>query len=290
MGCDREGFVAILDDCVLCPRACGVDRAAGQLGACRTGAVAVVASAGLHFGEEACLVGRGGSGTIFFAGCNLGCVFCQNFDISQAADMAAVGREAEPEQIADIVLGLERRGCENVNFVSPTHVAHVVAEAVVMARRHGLKVPVVYNCGGYESVQTLRLIEGLVEIYMPDFKWGSADAGRRYSGVRDYPMVATEALAEMYRQVGPLVMDARGVATRGVLVRHLVMPDDLARSRNVIDTVAKTAPGSAINVMAQYRPCHRAGEHPELLGRVSYETVAALRHYAAECGLIRADH
>ncbi len=269
--------------CTLCPRACSVDRSAGEVGACRIGAEAVVASAGPHFGEEPVLVGRGGSGTIFLAGCNLGCVFCQNADISHSNE----GREMPPAQIASVALRLQDGGCENVNFVTPTHVAHALAEAVVLARAAGLTVPIVYNCGGYESVETLRLLAGLVEIYMPDFKYADPDAGRKYSGAPDYPAVATAALQEMYRQVGPLETDERGVARRGVLVRHLVMPGDLARSREVIDIVARTAPGAALNVMAQYRPWFRAKEYPELCRRPELEEIRALKAAADARGLRR---
>lgn len=267
--------------CVLCPRRCQVDRTAGQVGACRIGAEPVVASAGPHFGEEPVLVGRGGSGTIFLSGCNLDCVFCQNADISHSTD----GRAMSPTQIAAVALRLADIGCENINFVTPTHVNHALAEAIALARAGGLTVPVVYNCGGYESVETLRLLEGLIEIYMPDFKYADAAAGRKYSGVPDYPDVATAALEEMYRQVGPLQTDARHVATRGLLVRHLVMPNDLARSREVIETVARVAPGSALNVMGQYRPCFRADEYPELRARPAGEEIRRLQAHALSRGL-----
>ncbi len=296
---------AMLAHCTLCPRACGVDRTAGKLGACRVGAEAVVASAGPHFGEEPVLVGGGGSGTIFFAGCNLDCVFCQNHDISHPGFEGrlrsrkrggSAGREPDPaesgghrvkpEQIAELALRLQRGGCENINFVTPTHVSHAVAEAIAIARSRGLAVPVVYNCGGYESVETLRLLDGLIEIYMPDFKWADAAAGRKFSGVADYPAVATAALAEMFRQVGPLALDERGVATRGVLVRHLVMPADLARSREVIDIVARTGPGCAINVMGQYHPAFRAGEFPDVLARPTRQEIESLRAHAAAAGLL----
>jgi len=269
--------------CTLCPRRCSVDRAAGQVGACRIGAEPVVASAGPHFGEEPVLVGRGGSGTIFLSGCNLDCVFCQNFDISHSTD----GRRLSPEEIAALALRLARGGCENINFVTPTHVAHALAEAIVLARSAGLAVPIVYNCGGYESVETLALLEGLVEIYMPDFKYADAEAGRKYSGVPDYPAVATVALAEMYRQTGPLQTDGRRVATRGVLVRHLVLPGDLAASREVIETVARAAPGCALNVMAQYRPCFRAEEYPELCHRPSSGEIRSLQELADARGVQR---
>jgi len=244
-----------------------------------------VASAGPHFGEEPVLVGKGGSGTVFFSGCSLDCVFCQNDDISHGVS----GQKASPAQIAATAMRLAGTGCVNINFVTPTHVAHAVAQAIALIREGGCTVPVVYNCGGYEPVEVLRLLDGLVEIYMPDLKWADADAGRKYSGVPDYPAVATAALAEMYRQVGTLKTDGRGVATRGVLVRHLVMPDDLSRSRDVIDIVARTAPGCAINVMGQYHPAYRAGEFPELMAHVPRRNVDDLREYAASQGLVRAD-
>ncbi|HUS47444.1 MAG TPA: radical SAM protein [Phycisphaerae bacterium] len=272
----------VIRDCTLCPRRCRVDRQAGQVGSCRIGAEAVVASAGPHFGEEPPLVGAGGSGTIFLAGCNLHCAFCQNFDISQDA----AGRKVTPAQLAAIALGLQARGCENVNFVTPTHVAHAVAEAIRIARGRGLNVPIVYNCGGYESVEMLGLLAGLVEIYMPDFKYADAAAAAKYSDAKDYPAVATAALAEMYRQVGPLALDDRGVAARGLLVRHLVLPGDLAGSEKVIDIVAATAPGCTINVMAQYRPAYRAAEFPELMSRPSPAEIARLREHAGQKGLV----
>ncbi len=274
-----------------------MDRTAGKVGACRIGAQAVVASAGPHFGEEPVLVGHGGSGTIFLAGCNLGCVFCQNWDISHTTD----GTPCSPDVIAQMALSLQRRGCVNVNFVTPTHVAHAVAEAVWRARAAGLTVPIVYNCGGYEAVETLRLLEGLVDIYMPDFKYAEttppklverrldAQAGEKYSGAKNYPQVAQEALAEMYRQVGPLQVNDDGVGTRGVLVRHLVMPADLAHSRQVIDIVARTAPACAINVMGQYHPAGEASRFPELLAHPAADEISALRRYATSLGLVRVD-
>jgi putative pyruvate formate lyase activating enzyme len=278
-----EKLKEMLKACRLCPRACTVDRTAGERGACMTGMNARVSSAMGHFGEEPVLVGKGGSGTIFFSGCNLGCVFCQNYDISQADE----GTECSSDEIVKTALRLERQGCENINFVSPTHVTHVVAEVIVKARGQGLRVPVVFNCGGYESVETLMLLEGLVEIYMPDFKYADEAAGRKYSGVREYPAAARAALKEMYRQVGPLKVNAEGVAQKGVLVRHLVMPHDIAQSKKVIEIVARTAPGCAINVMGQYRPAYRAGNFPELMDCPSDEDVRMLREYAGECGLVR---
>jgi putative pyruvate formate lyase activating enzyme len=268
--------------CHLCPRCCGVDRAAGQRGACRTGTLAAVASYGPHFGEEQVLVGQGGSGTIFFQGCNLACVFCQNHDISQQDG----GEPMQPTELAELMLQLQAKGCENVNLVTPTHVAHAAAEAIVLARGRGLRLPIVYNCGGYESLETLKLLDGLIEIYMPDFKYADAAAAKRYSGVDNYPAVAKVALAEMHRQVGPLKLDGRGVAQGGVLVRHLVMPGDVACGREVIDAVARVAPGAAINIMAQYHPAHRAVAFPELLDRPRRHDIQLLQDYARERGLV----
>jgi len=272
--------------CNLCPQCCGVDRTRGQPGSCGIGQAAVVSSAGAHFGEEPVLVGAGGSGTIFFSSCNLDCQFCQNFDISHST----AGRVVSPRRLARVMCELARSGCANINFVTPTHVAHAVAEAICLARAQDLAVPVVYNCGGYESVRTLQLLEGLIEIYMPDFKYADAAAAKKYSGAENYPSVAAAALAEMYRQVGPLELDEKRLAVRGVLVRHLVMPNNIARSREVIDIVARTAPGCAINVMGQYRPTFRAANYPELLALVEPREVRELRDYAASCGLTRVDY
>ncbi|MCK4626159.1 MAG: radical SAM protein [Phycisphaerae bacterium] len=281
---------SMLSPCRVCPRRCGVDRLApkgqgGEVGFCRIGAAPHVASAGPHFGEEPVLVGSGGSGTIFFQRCNLDCVFCQNFDISHRNG----GIEADADELVSLMSALQRRGCDNINFVTPTHVAPQVLEAIIIARREGLIVPIVYNCGGYESVEMLSLLEGHIDIYMPDFKYALAAAGRKYSGVADYPQVAKAALVEMYRQVGPLTLDERGLAVRGVLVRHLVLPADLAESEKVIDIVAETAPGCGINVMGQYHPCYRADEFPELQALPSRPEIARLREYAVAQGLMRVD-
>ncbi len=276
---------ARLGACDLCPMECGVNRNDGGRGRCGVGVLAPVCSFGPHHGEEEVLVGRGGSGTIFFSGCNLSCLFCQNHDISQSV----VGEEFDPEALAALALRLERQGCENVNFVSPTHVVHVVAEAVDRARMGGLGVPVVFNCGGYESVDVLEILEGRVDIYMPDFKWADADAGERFSGAPDYPRVAEDALREMYGQVGPLQVADDGVARRGVLVRHLVMPGDLSSSQEVVRIVARAAPGAAINVMGQYRPAYRASRYPALRRGVGWARLRELRRTAADAGLRRVD-
>lgn len=230
-------------------------------------------------------MGRGGSGTIFFQRCNLDCVFCQNFDISHADG----GVEVLADKVARLMLDLQGGGCSNVNFVTPTHVSPQILEAILIARSRGLTVPTVYNCGGYESVEMLALLEGYVDVYMPDFKYAAVEAGWKYSGVEDYPQAARAALAEMYRQVGPLTLDERGLAQRGVMVRHLVMPADLADSEKVIDTVAEVAPGAGINVMGQYRPSYRASEFPELLVSPKRADIERLREYAGSRGLMRLD-
>jgi len=262
-----------------------VDRLAGELGHCRTGGVARVTSAGAHFGEEDVLVGPGGSGTIFFQGCNLDCAYCQNYEISHGPD----GEEMPPAALAELMLDLQRRGCSNVNFVTPTHVAPQVLEAITIARDRGLALPTVYNCGGYESLEMIALLAGAIDIYMPDFKYASAEAGLKYSAVPDYPLVARTAMEEMYRQVGPLRLDNNSLATGGVMVRHLVLPMDLAESDKVIDTVAEAAPRAGMNVMGQYRPSWRADEFPELLSLPHPAEVRRLRLYAASRGLQRLD-
>ena len=250
----------MLRRCEICPRRCGVDRLAGEIGFCGVGSEALVASFAPHFGEEPPLVAWGGSGTIFFAGCNLDCVFCQNHDISHERRGAPV----DAERLAAMALSLQSRGCHNVNFVTPTHVVPRMAEAVELARRDGLTVPVVYNCGGYERVETLRALEGLVEIYMPDAKYWMPETAERLSAAPDYPGVMREALREMHRQVGDLEI-VKGVARRGLLVRHLVMPGQLDQSVAILDFLADAiSPNTYVNVMPQYRPVYRAHEFPEI--------------------------
>jgi putative pyruvate formate lyase activating enzyme len=257
---------ALLRRCVTCPRNCRVDRTAGELGVCRVGALAQVASYGPHFGEEAPLVGRGGSGTIFFAGCNLECVFCQNHDISQPAAEAGALRaewEAPAARIAEMMLGLQAAGCENINLVSPSHVVPQILAAVAEAAEAGLRLPLVYNSGGYDHVHTLGLLKGVIDIYMPDMKYTDDAVGRQLSGVDDYVARNRAAVLEMHRQVGDLRLDERGVAVRGLLVRHLVLPDGLSGTADVAHFLAnEISPDTYINVMDQYRPAHRAAKGP----------------------------
>lgn len=251
------------------------------MGFCGCTTELLVSSAGPHFGEEAPLVGLHGSGTIFLAGCNLGCVFCQNYEISHH-------REGYPVSCKDIVammLHLESLGCHNINFVTPTHFAPQLAEAIVMARAQGLRVPIVYNCGGYESVEMLRLLDGLIEIYMPDMKYADPLVAEKFSSAVDYPTVNQEAVREMWRQVGDL--DVRdGLARRGLLVRHLVLPGNLAGSEKIIDFLAREiSDNTYINVMEQYRPCFKARNFPEIARRPTPAEIKIAKEYASEKGL-----
>ena len=276
-----DELYALLDPCTLCPRLCRARRRQGETGACGIGADLKIASVGPHFGEERPLVGTGGSGTIFLAGCNLLCVFCQNWDISHGAE----GRLSSVEDLVRQMRALERRGCHNINFVSPTHLTPPIADAIVRARDAGLSVPIVYNCGGYERVETLRHLEGLVEIYMPDCKFLDADMAATYANAPDYPETVKAALAEMHRQVGDLQIRG-GLARRGLLVRHLVLPGGGADSRAILDFLADAISGDTyVNVMGQYRPCFRAGDHPALARRPTHEEIAQAQAHAVARGL-----
>lgn len=261
-----------------------VDRPSGEVGACGIGPNALVSSSCPHFGEEPPLVGRNGSGTIFFAGCNLGCIFCQNYDISHLRR----GRDTSVADLAETMIAFQNMGCHNINLVTPTHISPMAADAVVQARATGLRVPIVYNCGGYESVETLGLLEGVVDIYMPDIKYGSNEVGGRLSDAPDYWDVVRDAVREMYRQVGDLDVDAGGVATRGMLVRHLVMPDGLAGTAEVCDFLANDISlDTYVNIMAQYRPMYRAYETPGTAGTVTRHDIRAAQAMARDAGLYR---
>jgi len=281
---EAEGRLA---DCTLCPRDCHVDRRRTTAGAvCRTGARAVVASYGAHHGEEDPLRGWRGSGTIFFSWCNLRCVYCQNWDISQQG----VGRDVEPEELARMMLELQAAGCHNINLVTPSHVVAQIVAAVYEAARHGLRLPIVYNTGGYDALDALALLDGIVDIYMPDMKYGDTLLARRYSKVPNYVEVNQAAVREMHRQVGDLVLDEHGIAQRGLLVRHLVLPSGLAGTEAVLAFLAQQiSPRTYLNLMDQYRPCYRADEYPELDRRVTAAEYAAALAAAARHGLTRLD-
>ena len=270
-----------MNPCTLCPRRCEVYRGKGEIGFCGIGDMPVVSSVGPHFGEESVLVGFGGSGTIFFAGCNLGCVFCQNFDISHHRH----GREITIERLAQSMLGLQNYGCSNINFVTPTHVIPAITAAIELARKKGLTLPTVYNTGGYDLVETLRLLEGFVDIYMPDMKYSDSGVAQELSAAPDYPEVNFAAVKEMHRQVGDLKVK-RGLATRGLLVRHLILPENLAGSTKIIDFLAeKISLSTTINVMEQYRPCYKASSHPKINRRPTFEEIESVRQYAIKKGL-----
>jgi len=277
---------ARLASCDICPRECGVDRLGDERDACQTGRWALVSSVGPHFGEESPLVGARGSGTVFFAGCNLACRFCQNADISQLTH----GEPVEAAELARMMLAVQGMGCHNLNLVTPTHVTAQILEALVVAVERGLELPIVYNCGGYESLETLRLLDGIVDIYMPDLKYMSAGPGERLSGVPDYPEVAQAALKEMQRQVGELTVDEQGVSRRGLLVRHLVLPDGLAGTAEAMRFLAEEiSPGTYVNVMDQYRPCHLVIGDPQLGRRLTAREHADALQAALDAGLTRLD-
>jgi putative pyruvate formate lyase activating enzyme len=276
----------ILKSCCLCPRECGVDRSIDQKGYCRTGVQAVVSSYSPHFGEEDPLVGSRGSGTIFFAHCNLLCLFCQNYEISHLGE----GREVTPDHLAKIMLSLQEIGCHNINFVSPSHVVAQILAALPAAITDGLRIPLVYNTGGYDSVETLKMLDGLFDLYMPDIKFMDGGVTDRFCRAKDYPERAKAAIKEMHRQVGDLVVNQRGIAERGLLIRHLVLPGELAGTREAMGFLAKEiSPHTYVNIMAQYRPCGEAHKHPPLNRRVTpaeYEEALAI---AQEEGIHRLD-
>ncbi|HSB69478.1 MAG TPA: radical SAM protein [Candidatus Methylomirabilis sp.] len=275
----------LLERCRVCPRECLAQRLLGETGVCGVAEQAMVASYGPHFGEERPLVGSGGSGTIFLAHCNLCCVFCQNSEISQEGE----GQIFSTQKLAETMLELQRVGCHNINFVTPTHQVPQILRALPAAVQGGLQVPLVYNCGGYESLETLRLLDGVFDIYMPDFKYAHAEVARQFSRVENYPEVAKAAFREMHRQVGDLTMDRRGIASRGLLVRHLVLPNDLAGTAEVVRFLADLSKDTYVNIMAQYRPCYRAHEYPSLARRPTRAEFQAALQLARAAGLRRLD-
>ncbi len=277
----------ILKSCTLCPRNCRVDRTAGEVGFCGTGHQPYVASWNPHFGEEAPLVGHSGSGTIFFSHCNLGCLFCQNWTISHAGAGGLISCKA----LANIMLVLQQgHDCHNINCVTPTHQVYQILKALEIAIEGSLRVPLVYNCGGYEALETLQLLEGVIDIYMPDFKFADPEVAEQYAKAGDYPAVARAALKEMHRQVGDLVLDSQGIAQRGLLVRHLVLPEGLAGTREIVAFLAEEiSPDTYTNIMDQYTPCYLAGEHPPLDRRPTREEHRRALKAAREAGLSRLD-
>lgn len=279
--------LAHMRHCTLCANGCHVNRLLSTRGAiCRTGEKVVVCSYGPHFGEERPLVGHGGSGTIFFSWCNLHCVFCQNWEISHEGE----GREISTKQLADMMLELQDMGCQNINLVTPSHVVTQILSALLKAAEKGLQLPLVYNTGGYDSPEALALLDGVVDIYMPDMKFADSNLARKYLGVPDYAEINQEAVREMHRQVGDLVLDEDGLARRGLLVRHLLLPENLAGSDRIFKFLAdEISPETYLNLMDQYRPCYRADEVPPLDRRPTSEELRNALRQAKACGLHRFD-
>lgn len=272
----------LLESCTLCARRCKVDRTKGEKGFCRSGMEPLVSSFFPHFGEEDPLRGSHGSGTVFLANCNLRCIYCQNWELSHLGE----GEPMSPAELARAMLHLQRLGCHNINFVTPTHFAPQLIEAVRLAAQQGLRLPIVWNCGGYESVEALRLLEGIVDIYMPDIKYGTEPPARKYSAAPDYFEVACAAVREMHRQVGDLVIED-GLAVRGLLIRHLVLPNGLAGSKEVLEFIASLSRDSYVNIMDQYRPCYKAFDYPELARGITLQEYEEVVKLAWSLGLRR---
>lgn len=280
-----EEVKRIVHQCTLCPHRCGIDRSVDRSGFCRSGVFPIVSAWNAHFGEEAVLVGRNGSGTIFFTNCNLRCIYCQNYDISQLG----CGKEVTFDDLACMMVELQKRGCHNINFVTPTHMIYAILEALLIAVPRGLTVPLVYNSGGYDSVATLRLLKSVFDIYMPDLKYADADTGSELSGILDYPAVSQNAVREMHDQVGDLVLDSACVACRGLLVRHLILPNNRAGSKQIIDFCAELSTNTYLNLMDQYRPAYRARECRDLRRRITSDEFGQTMRYAVARGLKRLD-
>jgi putative pyruvate formate lyase activating enzyme len=273
-----------LSNCVCCPRACGIDRLAGKVGFCRIPASIRISHVGLHFGEEPALSGTKGSGTIFFTGCNLRCVFCQNFQISQEFKKGSP-RTLSVEELAGEMLSLQNQGAHNINFVSPSHMIFQMADAIRVAKEKGLVIPVVYNTNGYDSVDALRQVRGLVDIYLPDIKYLDNGLGKKFSAVDDYADVIPGVLREMLDQVGHLEMDADGVATRGLLVRHLVLPGELENSRRCLSFLAELSTDTFLSIMSQYSPQYKACDHPGINRKLTVAEYDEIIDYALDLGL-----
>jgi len=273
-----------LKECRLCPRECRVNRLDGEIGVCQAGSELTVSSAFPHFGEESPLVGYHGSGTIFLTYCNLRCIFCQNYDISHLGS----GERMTSSDLARIMLRLQEMGCHNINFVTPTHYAPQIVASLPEAIEKGLRLPIVYNCSGYESIEVVRLLEGIVDIYMPDAKYMDEKYPKRFSNAPDYPEVIKTVLKEMHRQVGDLALNSKGIAERGLLIRHLVMPGGVASSEAMLKFIAEEiSVSSYVNIMDQYRPEYRAHEYPEINRRITHKEYMEAIQWAKHYGLHR---
>jgi putative pyruvate formate lyase activating enzyme len=283
----EKELTAVLVKCRTCARKCEVNRLAGENDVCRTTRNPKVSSSGAHFGEERPLVGRYGSGTIFFSNCSLLCCYCQNWEIAHRGD----GRYVSHRQLADMMLRLQDQGCHNINFVTPSHMVPQIIRGLCYAVDDGLKVPLVYNTGGYDNIDTIKLLDGIFDIYLPDFKYQDEKYANKYSNeAKDYPQVAAQVIKEMHRQVGVLKTDSRGVALRGLMIRHLVLPNNIAGTDKFVKWVAKELScDTYVNIMPQYRPCYKAKEHPELNRGLTHKEWQQALSWAKEAGLTNLD-
>ena len=279
-----ERLYRILESCELCPRKCGANRSEGEKGYCRSGKELVISSYGPHFGEEPEITGKYGSGTIFLTNCNLLCIYCQNYEISHLG----YGEEVSIDKSAEIMLSLQSRGCHNINLVTPTHFTPQLVKAISVAAGRGLNLPVFWNCSGYENVETIKLLDGVVDIYKPDIKYSESKPAKKYSNAPDYFERCKEALKEMHRQVGDLKVDERDIAYKGLLIRHLVLPNNLAGSERVLEFISEELSKECyVNIMDQYRPCGRAYEYEELRRRPTSTEYLKAVDYAKKLGLHR---
>ncbi len=276
-----EKALSMLENCNVCPNDCKINRLEDKRAYCKTGRYARVASYFPHRGEEFPIRGYNGSGTIFFSYCNMRCVYCQNYDVSQLGE----GEEVKPEELADIMIRLQNWGCHNINLVSPSHVVPQILEALYIAVEKGLKIPIVYNTSSYDSLESLKLLDGVVDIYLPDLKYLNNEFGKKYSKVKGYADRAKEAIKEMYRQVGDLKVDERGIAIRGVLVRHLVLPNGISTTDEVLEFLREISPNLAVNVMSQYYPTNKAYRYPEINRRISWSEYESALSKAEHLGL-----
>lgn len=273
-----------MKECRLCPHECMADRLNGDKGVCGTGKYAVVNSAMPHHGEESPLSGVNGSGTVFFSHCNMACVFCQNWEISSGGS----GRELTSDDLAKVMLALQREGCHNINLVSPSHIIPHFLSALLIAVEKGLKLPIVYNSGGFDSLESLKLLDGIIDIYMPDMKYGKSETALRLSNVKNYVKINQAAVLEMHRQVGDLKLDEGGIAFRGLLIRHLVMPKMLEETEHILTFISENvSKNTYVNVMGQYRPCYKTRQYPEIDRALDIETFLAAKELAKRVGLKR---
>lgn len=284
LGFRVEKLFKILENCEICPRKCHINRLKKEKGTCQLGILPMVSSFQPHFGEEAPLVGKAGSGTIFLTSCNLSCIYCQNYEISQSR----IGKEVSFEKLAQMMIALQNIGCHNINFVTPTPQVPQIIKALALAIEKGLKIPLVYNTNAYDSVEVLKLLDGIIDIYMPDTKYADDEIALKYSNAPNYFEIMRAAIGEMYRQVGDLVLDKNGIAPRGLLVRHLVLPNDLAGSEKIFQFLGKEiSPDTFLNIMDQYWPAHKAFKYPELSRRITNQEYQTVIKLAEEAGLKR---